>query len=159
MQFQQQSPGVQTPDFASVLPSLNPRGRTANIHLLLPSPLRLLSVNTQSGGVHGMIMQSITDVASLPQQTQLALSPSTLSEEMKNCSAHSLDISTTSNVPLADVLTKIDHLRKQRNQALRRLQFTHCILEKGESHSYSSWYGSFIYWGRIPAFTSKWRLS
>ena len=69
-----------------------------------------------------------------PQRIQLAYLRRCLDSDMKEMLIHSLGVSVNSAMPLCDIIQLIDnHMRRQRNQTLRRQQFNQCRQAQGQS--------------------------
>lgn len=69
-----------------------------------------------------------------PQRLQLAYLRRCLDSEMKEILTHSIGVPVNSSMPVSDIIDLIDtHMRRQRNQTLRRQQFTQCRQSLGQS--------------------------
>lgn len=73
------------------------------------------------------------DLDKLPHAKQFALLRSCLSHEMLRILDHGLNVPHVSKLPIAEILDKIlIHIKGQKNEALRRLEFISCKQEQDE---------------------------
>ena len=76
----------------------------------------------------------LSSLESLPRDQQLAYLRQTLSNDMKDLLRHNLDVPEDTQLPLDDVLKRIeDHMKSQRGFHLRCFQFNQCHQISGES--------------------------
>ena len=129
-----QQPPPQPPP--APLPPVAQHIATRALALPTPSPLD----PDASPRVYEAWMTSWEDYAvslhlySQPQRVQLAHLRAALSDEMKATLEHSLGVPKTTDLPLQDVLDKIDgHIKRQRNMTLRRQQYGQCTQHHGET--------------------------
>ena len=77
---------------------------------------------------------NLAKLNSFSQSEQLSYLRQTLAEDMKDILRHSLNVPDDTEMPLSEILTKLDEYYKtKRGEALRRYEFNQCRQHQGES--------------------------
>ena len=77
---------------------------------------------------------TIIDLHTLPQQKQFAVLRLCLDDEVLRVLDHTLGVKPDSTLPVDDIVSRvITHIKDQRNESLRRLEFTNCKQHPGET--------------------------
>ena len=77
---------------------------------------------------------TLTDLHKLPQPKQFASLRMCLNDEVLRVLDHTLGVKADSTLPVEDIIHKIiTHIKDQRNESLRRLEFTNCKQHQGET--------------------------
>ena len=85
---------------------------------------------------------TIIDLHTFPQPKQFAVLRLCLDDEVLRILDHTLGVKPDSTLPVEDIIDRIiSHIRDQRNESLRRLEFTNCKQHPGEKFD--------AYWVRL----------
>ena len=77
---------------------------------------------------------TIIDLHTVPQQKQFAVLRLCLDDEVLRVLDYTLEVKPDSTLPVDDIVSKIiTHIKDQRNESLRRLEFTNCKQHPGET--------------------------